>query len=173
MQLYRARQSEPTSVHKAHIHCVLLGCWAYGKRSSTFVGQKKNQLYLEQKFNLTHIMRVTSQAFEDLGGVRALPAITVIQNLVCHRLDLYIVLHCEAEGVNWCNCVISTYWVCQVQVAVALVSASSQCWSGSSHAWAVSRLGSNRQSCRLHSKTWNTWQLITATIQVFDFQCAN
>ncbi len=103
--------------------------WVVGrmKRTSTLVGQKENQLYLEQKFILTQIMRVTTQqAYEDLGGVGALPAITVIQNLVCHSLDLYIVLHYEAEGFNRCNCVISTHWVCQVQVAVALISASSQ-----------------------------------------------
>ena len=72
-------------------------------------------------------MRVTThKPLQDLGGVRALPAITVVQNLVCHSLDLYVVLHCEAEGFNRGNCVISTHWVCQVQVAIALVSASSQ-----------------------------------------------
>lgn len=72
-------------------------------------------------------MCVTShKPLQDLGGVRALPAITVIQNLVGHSLDLYIVLHLEAEGFNRGDCVESTYWVCQVQVAVALISASSQ-----------------------------------------------
>ena len=41
VQLYRARQSEPTSVHTAHIHCALLGCWAYKKGLRHLLGGRK------------------------------------------------------------------------------------------------------------------------------------
>ena len=88
------------------------------------LGRKQRITSLEKYFILTSKLHAALHL--NLGGVRALAAITVIQDLIRHSLDLYIVLDCEVQSINRSNCVVATYWVCQIQIAEALLPACTE-----------------------------------------------